>query len=59
MSKGADREFCSRNVRVGKSDKMLTKDEREGCLGDYPSSSSVGIARTQLIQIQRDRSGRS
>ena len=40
-----------------KSDKILAKDEIEGCLGDYPSSSSVGIARTQFIQIQRGRGG--
>ena len=59
MSKGAGREFCSRNVRIRKNDKLLTKDEIEGCLGDYPSPPSVRIARTQLIQTQRDRSGRS
>ena len=57
MSGGADRVFGSRNGRVRKSDKTLTKDERESYLSNRPTSFSV--VNTQAIQFQRARRSRS
>ena len=52
-SKGMDGRFKSGNGGVERSDRMLTKDEREGCLSDYRGSSK--IRETQVIRIQRNR----
>lgn len=57
MSGGADRVFGSRNGWIRKSDKKLTKDERESYLSNCPTSFSV--VDTQAIQFQRTRRSRS
>ena len=57
MSEGADRVFGSRNGWIRKSDKTLTKDERERYLSNYPTSFSV--VTTQAIQSQRTHRSRS
>jgi len=56
MSGGTDRVFGSRNGWIRKTDKTLTKYERESYLSNYPTSFSV--VNTQAIQFQRTRRSR-
>lgn len=52
MSTGAEKKFGSRNERIITGDKILTKDETEGYLSNYPTPfSAVG---TYLIPFQRN-----